>query len=114
MFALGNSDSYTGLGPDSSFLSDTAELYYTQFLNGTVDHQTFLKTFKSGGYYSAEPAGTNLMVIGLNTFEFSPFFGDTTSNAVTAELDWFDSTLASAQARGKKVWLLMHVPPGRR
>jgi hypothetical protein len=112
MFAIGNSDSYTGLGPDSSFLSDTAELYYTQFVNGTVDHQTFLNTFMSGGYYSAEPNGTNLMVIGLNTFEFSPFFGDTTSSAVAAELAWFDSTLASAQARGKKVWLLMHVPPG--
>ncbi|MDQ5987047.1 MAG: hypothetical protein CSYNP_02783 [Syntrophus sp. SKADARSKE-3] len=112
LFALGNLDSYTGLGPDSSFLSDTAELYYTQFLNGIVDHQTFLTTFKSGGYYSAEPAGTNLMVIGLNTFEFSPYFGNINSNAVNAELDWFDSTLASAQARGKKVWLLMHVPPG--
>jgi len=112
MFAVGNSDSYTGLGPDSSFLSDTAELYYTDFLNGTGDHQAFLNTFKSGGYYSVEPNGTNLMVIGLNTFEFSPFFGDTTSSAVTAELAWLDSTLASAQARGKKVWLLMHVPPG--
>jgi len=112
MFAVGNSDSYTGLGPDSSFLSDTAELYYTNFVNGTVDHQTFLDTFTSGGYYSAELPGTDLMVIGLNTYEFSPFFGDTTYSAVTAELAWFDLTLASAQARGKKVWLLMHVPPG--
>ncbi|MFA6054821.1 MAG: metallophosphoesterase [Thermodesulfovibrionales bacterium] len=112
MFAVGNSDSYTGLGPDSSFLSDTAELYYTDFLNGTGDHQAFLNTFTRGGYYSVEPNGTNLMVIGLNTFEFSPFFGDTTSSAVAAELAWLDSTLASAQARGKKVWLLMHVPPG--
>ena len=112
MFALGNADSYTGLGPDSSFLSDTAELYYTQFVNGTVDHQTFLSTFTSGGYYSAEPAGTNLMVIGLNTFEFSPYFGNVNASAVASELAWFDTTLASAQARGKRVWLLMHVPPG--
>jgi hypothetical protein len=112
MFAVGNADSYTGLGPDSSFLSGTAELYYTQFVNGTVDHQTFLDTFTSGGYYSAEPAGTNLMVIGLNTFEFSPYFGNVNADAVATELAWFDTTLASAQARGKKVWLLMHVPPG--
>ena len=112
MFAIGNADSYTGLGPDSSFLSGTAELYYTQFLSGAADHQTFLETFRSGGYYSAEPPGANVMVIGLNTFEFSPFFGDTTSSAVTAELTWFDSALASARAKGKKVWLLMHVPPG--
>jgi len=112
MFAVGNSDSYTGLGPDSSFLSNTAELYYTQFLNGIVDHQIFLNTFTSGGYYSAEMPGTNLMVIGLNTFEFSPYFGNANSSAVTAELAWLDTTLASAQVRGKKVWLLMHVPPG--
>jgi hypothetical protein len=112
MFALGNSDSYTGLGPDSSFLSDMAELYYTQFVNGTVDHQTFLNTFTSGGYYSAEPAGMNLMVIGLNTFEFSPYFGNVNGSTVAAQLAWFDTTLASAQARGKRVWLLMHVPPG--
>jgi hypothetical protein len=56
--------------------------------------------------------GTNLMVIGLNTFEFSPYFGNANSSAVTAELAWLDTTLASAQAGGKKVWLLMHVPPG--
>jgi hypothetical protein len=114
MFALGNADSYEGLGPESTFLVNNAELFYTQFLNGAVDHQTFLNTFEGGGYYSAEPAGTNLMVIGLNTFECSPpnpYLGDT-SSAVTTQLDWLDSTLASAQARGKKVWLLMHVPPG--
>jgi hypothetical protein len=112
MFAIGNSDSYTGLGPDSSFLSNTAEIYYTQFLNGIADHQTFLNTFTSGGYYSAEMPGTNLMVIGLNTFEFSPYFGNANLSAVTAELAWLDTTLALAQAGGKKVWLLMHVPPG--
>ncbi len=114
MFALGNADSYTGLGPDGSFLSDTAELYYRYFVSGTVDHQTFLTTFAGGGYYSAELPGTNLMVIGLNTFEFSPpnpLLPDS-SSAVIAQLAWLDSTLASAQARGKKVWLLMHVPPG--
>ena len=71
MFAVGNTDSYIGALPEPSFLSHTAELYYTQFLNGTVDHQTFLNTFTSGGYYSAEPAGTNLMVIGLNTVMFN-------------------------------------------
>jgi hypothetical protein len=112
VFALGNADSYTGLGPDSGFLSNTAEMFYSQFVNGTVDHQTFLDTYKSGGYYSAEPAGTNLMVIGLNTFEFSPIFGKLHENAVKAELAWFDAKLASARVGGKKVWLLMHVPPG--
>jgi sphingomyelin phosphodiesterase acid-like 3 len=112
MFAVGNSDSYIGALPEPSFLSNTAELYYTKFLNGTVDHQTFINTFTSGGYYSAEPAGTNLMVIGLNTVMFNYDFGDTLKSAVDAELDWFDSQLAQAKAAGKKVWLLMHIPPG--
>ena len=112
MFAVGNSDSYIGALPEPSFLSNTAELYYTNFLNGTVDHQTFLTTFTSGGYYSADLPGTNLMVIGLNTVMFNYDFGDTLKSAVDAELAWFDSTLAQAKTDGKKVWLLMHIPPG--
>jgi sphingomyelin phosphodiesterase acid-like 3 len=110
MFAVGNSDSYTGLGPDSTFLSNTADLFYADFLNGSVDRQAFLDTFTRDGYYSAEPMGTNLMVIGLNTNPFAPQSSD--HSAVEAELSWLDSTLASAQAGGKKVWLLMHIPPG--
>jgi hypothetical protein len=112
MFAIGNSDSYIGALPEPSFLSNTAELYYTKFLNGAADHQTFLNTFTSGGYYSADLPGTNLMVIGLNTVMFNYDFGDTLKSAVDAELAWFDSQLASAKAAGKKVWLLMHIPPG--
>jgi len=107
MFTLGNNDSYTDYVVESDFLSNTAELYYTKFLKGTVDHQAFLDTFLAGGYYSAEPPGTNLMVIGLNTILFIG-----TSSAATAELAWFDSRLAQARTAGKKVWLLIHAPPG--
>lgn len=109
MFVLGNADSYLGALPEPSFLANTAELYYTKFLSGSVDHQAFLDSFTQGGYYAAQPPGTNLLVIGLNTvlFGFSP-----TDSEVQAELNWLDSSLASAQAQGKKVWLLMHVPPG--
>jgi sphingomyelin phosphodiesterase acid-like 3 len=124
MFAVGNGDSYSGYGPnvldsslspDNSFLVNTADLFYTKFLNGTVDHQGFLNTFTIGGYYSAEPAGTNLMVIGLNTILFCQLFssGPTANDSiVAAELDWLDSRLAAAEVKGKKVWLLMHAPPG--
>ncbi len=112
MFPVGNLDSYTGYGPDSSFLSNTAELFYTKFLNGTTDHQTFLNTFTSGGYYSAEPLGTNLMVIGLNTISFPPLVPGDNDSAVATELAWFNARLAEAKANGQKVWLLMDVPPG--
>ena len=94
---------------------NTADLFYTKFLNGTVDHQEFLNTFTIGGYYSAEPAGTNLMVIALNTILFCQLFSsgqDANDSIVAAELDWLDSRLAAAAVKGKKVWLLMHAPPG--
>ncbi len=124
MFAVGNGDSYSGYGPnildgsmspDNSFLVNTAELFYTKFLNGKADHQAFLDTFTVGGYYSAEPAGTNLMVISLNTILFCQLFssGPTANDSiVAAELDWLESRLAAAEVKGKKVWLLMHAPPG--
>ena len=111
MFAVGNIDSYTGYGPDSAFLSNNAQTYYTQFLNGTVDQSTFLSTFTSGGYYSAT-LGTNLLVVGLNTNPFSPLIPGDNQSAVAAEIAWLDATLASANAAGQKVWILMHIPPG--
>lgn len=124
VFAVGNGDSYSGYGPnildsslqpDNSFLVNTADLFYTKFLNGMVDYQTFLSTFKVGGYYAVEPAGTNLMVIGLNTILFCQGFStgpNANDNIVAAELDWLASRLAEATVKDKKVWLLMHAPPG--
>ncbi len=112
MFAVGNSDSYTGYGPDSSFLSNTAELYFTNFINGAANHEEFLETFKSGGYYAAEPTGASLMVVGLNTNLLSSAIPGNHQSAVDAELAWLDSKLAAAKANGKKVWLVMHVPAG--
>ena len=112
MFTVGNNDSYNDTGPDSTFLANTAELFYSKFLTGTVDQQEFLTSYKNGGYYAAELPGTNLLVIGLNTVAFSNYITTNNDAAVHAELAWFDAKLASAKASGKKVWLLMHVPPG--
>lgn len=112
VFAVGNIDSYTGYGPDSVFLANNAQTFYTQLLNSSVDQAAFMNTFTAGGYYSAEPLGSKLLVIGLNTNPFSPLVPGNNQPAVTAELAWLDTTLASAQAAGQKVWLLMHVPPG--
>jgi hypothetical protein len=117
MFVVGNNDSYTGLGPDSIFLASTVEPYYTNFVNGTpADYPEFFNTFTAGGYYSVEPLGTKLKVVSLNTNLFAtlpPIPGlPSNAGAVYAELAWLDTTLASAQSAGQKVWLLMHVPPG--
>ena len=117
MFAVGNCDSYTGYGPDSTFLASTAASYYADLLNNSADRQAFLASFTAGGYYSAEPAGTNIMVISLNTIALSPAVqnkdgSENNAVAVDVELTWFDAKLAEAKAAGKKVWLLMHAPPG--
>ena len=111
MFTVGNSDSYLGIVPEPSFLANTAELYHTKFLNSSTDHQAFLDSFKKGGYYSMEPPGTNLMVIGINTV-LCAFPDNTTTARFDEELHWLDTTLTAAKAADKKVWLLMHIPPG--
>lgn len=116
-FAVGNCDSYTGYGPDSTFLANNSDAFFTTMLNGVANSQDFQSSFTAGGYYAAEPSGANVMVIGLNTIMFSPLVqnkdgSENNQAAVSAELTWLDAKLASAQAAGKKVWLLMHAPPG--
>jgi sphingomyelin phosphodiesterase acid-like 3 len=110
-FALGNCDSYTGYGPDSAFLANNANQLYTLALNSTGNQQDVVSSITYGGYYSVEPAGMNLMIIALNTFALSP--GVTPDPTMLAtQFSWFDAQLAKAQKAGKKVWLLMHAPPG--
>lgn len=115
MFALGNNDSYEGdfkIESNSPFLTDTAEPFYTYFLNGAADHNAFLGTYKTGGYYSASPLGSNLLVIALNSIFFSPNAASDTGGAASAELEWLESALASAASAGQKVWLVTHIPTG--
>ncbi len=110
-FALGNCDSYTGYGPDPTFLTSNAQQLYTLALNGAGNQQDVISSLTNGGYYSVEPAGINLMIVALNTFALSP--GITADPTMIADqFAWFDAKLAEAKAAGKKVWLLMHAPPG--
>jgi hypothetical protein len=110
-FALGNCDSYTGYGPDSSFLANNAQQFYTLALNGSGNQQDVISSITNGGYYAAEPAGMDLMIIALNTIALSPLV---TANPtmIAAQFAWLDAKLAEAGATGKKVWMLMHAPPG--
>jgi sphingomyelin phosphodiesterase acid-like 3 len=109
-FALGNCDSYTGYGPDSSFLSNNAQQLSALALNGAGNQQA-VTTITNGGYYVVEPAGMNLVIIGLNTFALSAS-GAIVPNLIPDQFAWFDNQLATASSAGKKVWLLMHAPPG--
>ena len=112
MFVLGNADSYTSNGPDSTFLSNTAETFYSNWIGAAANRQTFLNTYTAGGYYSASPLGNYFEVIALNTFPLSTQATGDNSAAVEAQLAWLNSTLASAKNSAKKVLLLMHTPTG--
>ncbi|MGA3161094.1 MAG: metallophosphoesterase [Terracidiphilus sp.] len=110
-FALGNCDSYTGNGPDPVFLANNAPQLYTLALNGSGNQADVISTITNGGYYAVEPAGMNLMIVALNTFALSP--GITVEQTmIPDQFAWFNAKLAEASAAGKKVWLLMHAPPG--
>jgi hypothetical protein len=110
-FALGNCDSYSDEGPGSTFLANNAQQLYTLALNGAGNQHDVISTITNGGYYSVEPDGTNLMIIALNTFVLS--LSSTANTVMIADqFAWFDIQLANAKATHKKVWLLMHAPPG--
>ena len=113
IFVPGNIDTYSvfGTGPDTTFLSDNANMYYTQLLNGSTDRASFDKTFTALGSYSAQPLGSQLLIVAFNSnpFSESPYVPPLDPYA---ELTWLDSQLAAAQSAGQKVWLIMHVPPG--
>ena len=110
-FALGNCDSYTGSGPDSTFLANNAQQLYELALNGAGNEQDVVGSVANGGYYSVEPSGMNHMIIGPNTFALSPL-ATADPTMIAAQFPWFDAKLAEASTTGKKVWLLMHAPPG--
>lgn len=113
IFVPGNTDTYSidGTGPDQTFLSDNASTYYAQFLSSSVDQASFQNTFTTLGSYSAQPLGSNLRVIALNSNPFAQPQSVPPLNPY-GELKWLDSELAAAQSAGQKVWLVMHVPPG--
>lgn len=113
IFAPGNIDTYSvyGAGPDASFLAHNAATLYTQLLGGSVGQASFQSTFTTLGSYAAQPLGSKLLVLALdsNPFAQSPYPPPLDPNA---ELAWLDTQLAAAQSAGQKVWLIMHVPPG--
>ena len=113
IFVPGNIDTYSvyGAGPDTSFLSDNANTFYTQLVNGSADQTTFQNTFTTIGSYSAQPLGSKLLVVALDS---NPLAMATPTPPLSpyAELTWLDSQLAGAEAANQKVWLIMHVPPG--
>jgi hypothetical protein len=117
-FCLGDSDNDAGeyqTAPGGTFLHDTATIFATNFIKDTENQKSFNQTYPAGGYYTITPPNSpNTSIISLNTNFFSVQY-----NAVKAdddpgkkELDWFADQLKDAKKHGRKVWLLLHIPPG--
>jgi hypothetical protein len=113
--ALGNNDSDCGdyaVAPDGAFLANFRDVW-----NGAVDSRSFDRRFPTGGYYHADvPALYGVRIIALNTNFFSTHYenpcGTPGPDPGLQELMWLDAELQLARERGKRVWLLFHIPPG--
>ena len=119
VFALGNNDSYAGdykLIPGGKFLADTAEEFYSTFLLGKADSEDYFRTYPAGGYYTADPPGSGVLFVCLNSILFSRHRVENTAgegdDIALKQLDWLEMTLAEAGRAGRKVWLVTHIPPG--
>ena len=80
LFILGNNDAYAGdylIVPGGAFLADTAELFYSQFLLQGADREQYVKTYRAGGYYVADPAGVQGPV---RLHEYRSFFRSQTGH----------------------------------
>ncbi len=118
---LGNNDDYCGdynIQAAGSFLHFFAEQSEPMLRN--FKHSDFISTFSTGGYYSVSmPWDSSEVFIGLNTIFFSKGYEQydactptNVTNPGADELNWLRSTLADCAAKGKKVWMSYHIPPG--
>lgn len=127
---LGNDDSFCGdywIQPDGSFLEQFAS-QWQPMLKDTVDVKSFRQSFSSLGAYRADLPGSSAdRLIVLNSVYWSgsycsAYFDPKDQNCCTcqnpgakpgtAQMSWLASELELARTQKKRVWLLMHVPPG--
>jgi len=116
LFVLGNNDAYAGdylLVPDGAYLADTSDLFYQTLLLGETDQEEFNNTYRTGGYYQAQPPSSEVLFVCLNSVMFSVHWSaEGGEEAAMRQLNWLEETLENARQQGKKVWMIMHVPPG--
>jgi sphingomyelin phosphodiesterase acid-like 3 len=113
-FALGNDDSPCGdyrLDPGSPFLAQLADS-----LEVLAHHPEAAADFRAAGFYELpHPILPNEEFLVLNTVLWSRNFsncGSKSGDPGSAEIHWLSWKLYQANALGKKVILVMHIPPG--
>ncbi|WGD31899.1 metallophosphoesterase [Ancylobacter sp. WKF20] len=116
---LGNTDSGCGdyrIDPDGPYL-DATRAAVRQLAGADRLAADFDATYRAGGYYAAaHPTLANVTVLVIDDALWSPEYSDpcgsTGDEAGAAMLEWLGRQLAQAQAAGRRVWLLHHIPPG--
>lgn len=127
---LGNDDSFCGdywIQPGGLFLDQFADRWQPM-LGSTIDADAFGESFRSLGAYRAElPGLSSDRLIVLNSVYWSgsycsSYFDPKDQNCCHchnpgtkpghALMDWLTAELELARKQQKRVWLLMHVPPG--
>jgi sphingomyelin phosphodiesterase acid-like 3 len=112
---LGNNDSDCGdyaVAPNGAFLASFRDVW-----TPIVGSRSFQRRFPTGGYYHADVAGLkDVRLIALNANFFSTNYknpcGTPGPDPGLRELAWLDAELLLARTEGKRVWLLLHIPPG--
>ncbi len=127
---LGNDDSFCGdywIQPNGDFLTRFAKTWHPM-LDDSLSQEAFEKTFNKLGVYQVDiPKLSADRVIVLNTVLWSGsyctnYFSPKKSNCCECtnggtkpghqQLDWLEAELKRARKQNRRVWLLMHVPPG--
>ncbi|GGA70387.1 hypothetical protein GCM10011507_22400 [Edaphobacter acidisoli] len=118
--ALGNNDSGCAdyrMDTESSFLRATAQSVL-RGLPASAEKQRALADFAEGGYYSVTMAApmrrTRLIVLNdlFMSRNYATCEGKADPAAGEAQLAWLGKQLADARARGQRVWVMGHIPPG--
>ena len=117
--ALGNNDSGCGdylLDPDSPFLAASAAAFVADVPKSERRHAQ--SAFAAhGGYTTTLPDGHGkLRLVAIdNLFESKKYAGCNNKpnpQAARGQLAWLKGQLDQARARGERVWLVGHIPPG--
>lgn len=118
---LGNNDDTCGdyrLEPGGPFLRATEPMAQAAAHVPEAEAGAFARDWISGvGTDVANPALPATRMVFLNSVFFSRNYANTCGGGAPGDpgreaLDWFEGRLASAEAHGETVWLLLHIPPG--
>jgi len=115
IYTLGNNDEECGdyaLQPNGPFLEDTQETAQTL---AQVNAGVMAQWVSLGSYVAANPLAPHHRIIALNSNFWSSRYHDSCgpdADPGQAEMNWLADQLKDAAARGDKVWLAYHIPPG--